>query len=104
MAFKKKFPPITDISVRNTPKIGQEITIEFTGYLSDSGWKLKSETVSVNEEDRFVKIKIPATRNTRLLATQVITYFTKEIKVILNSVGKWSIQCNNKIVDIELEE
>ena len=104
MSFKKKIPPITEIKLRTTPKKGEEAILEVTGYLSDSGWKLLPESVSINEEDHSVEIKIPASRETKLLATQVITYFTLEYTLVFNSVGKWVIKCNKKSIEIEVEE
>jgi hypothetical protein len=100
----KKLADISDLKFNTEPKVEEEVILVVFGYLRDAAWSLESEKIYYSPESFEVDIKLFAKRDSNLMAAQVIKGFQKEIPLIFDKKGKWTVKCNTKIMEVEIKE
>jgi hypothetical protein len=100
----QKAAKIDEIFFNEIVKKGVESTLIVKGYLGDPSWKLLPETVVFDEKQRKVSIKLIAEKDPNAIAIQVIKEFEKDIPLLFNLAGKWFINCNMNILELDVEE
>ena len=99
----QKLVPIESIIVPETIQKEVEIVIQIEGWLPDPAWNLKEESIEIDNEKKKIFIKIWGTRDPNIMAAQITKRYLKEIKVEIQTAGIWTIQCNDKNLEIEVE-
>ncbi|NPD88459.1 MAG: hypothetical protein HGN29_07030 [Asgard group archaeon] len=100
----QKAASITELIFQEEIKRGVQTTLIVKGYLGDPSWKLLPETLDFDEDRKIVKIRLFAKKEPNTIAIQVIKDFKKEFLLTFLSGGKWTVHCNTKSIEIEVEE
>lgn len=103
MKYLKKPLNVESISVTKCIK-NVPCKIIIKGKLNDPAWQLSEPKISINQGSHVVSIQIYTTRNPNQFAPQVITPVQIEKYITFPSSGEWTIQCNDYVERILVEE
>ena len=102
MNLKRKLAEIRTIQITSKIVTSQDLLLEIKGNLPDPAWQLEQEMITYDNKQKLVTIKIWATRNPSITSFHVIKEFTKTIKIDVPEKGIWTISCNDKILEINI--
>lgn len=100
----RRLADISELTFKTEPKKEEEVILEVVGFLRDAGWNLEPEKVKCSPESFEISITMFAKRDPNLMAAQVIKRFQKEIPLVFDKKGKWTVKCNIKTIKVDIKE